>query len=274
MKLTKSNYFSQEANRHYMSNSQFKSFLPSYGGCEAQAMAKINGEYEDPPNKAFEVGHYVHAWNEGTLDDFKANNPNLYASTGKTAGQPKTEFKHCNKMIEILESDPLVLKALAGRKEVIMTAELFGIPWKVMLDSYQPILGEDTGIFADLKTSKEMGGKFWNTEMGVYENFIHHYGYTIQMALYAEVERLVSGRENWLLPHMVIVTKQDPPDHEIIYFDYDVIEQSLHIVGKHIERVKAVKSGMVEPTRCDKCAYCRGTKKIKKIKHFSELSLY
>ncbi|MGC6586574.1 PD-(D/E)XK nuclease-like domain-containing protein [Paenibacillus sp. Dod16] len=270
MELNKSNYFSLEADRHYMSNSQFKSFLPSYGGCEAQAMAKINGEYERPYNISFEVGHYVHAWNEGTLEEFKANNPNLYASTGKNAGQLKKDFQHANKMIEILENDPLVLKALAGQKEVIMTAELFGIPWKVMLDSYQP----DTGMFADLKTSKEMGGKFWNTEIGVYENFIYHYGYTIQMAIYAEVEKRVTGRKEWLLPHMVVVTKQDPPDHEIIYFDYDVIEQSLHIVGKHIERVKAVKSGNVEPARCEKCDYCRLTKKINRIKHFSELSLY
>ncbi|MNO64373.1 hypothetical protein D3C76_551000 [compost metagenome] len=270
LKLNKENYFSLEADRHYMSNSQFKSFLPSYGGCEAGAMAKINGEYEKPKNTAFEVGHYVHAWNEGTLAEFKANNPQLYASTGKTAGQLKSEFKNANKMIEVLENDPLVMKALAGQKEVIMTAELFGIQWKVMLDSYQP----ETGIFADLKTSKEMGGKFWNTEIGVYENFIYHYGYQIQMALYAEVERINSGSDNWLLPHMVIVTKEDPPDHEIIYFDYDAIEQGLYIVGKHIERVKAVKSGQVEPIRCERCEYCRSTKKITTIKHFRELAIY
>lgn len=270
MQLNKNNYFSLEADRHYMSNSQFKSFLPSYGGCEAQAMAKISGEFVKPQNKAFKMGHYVHAWNEGTLDEFKADNPDLYASTGKNKGQLMADYQLCNKMIEVLEKDPKVMMALAGQKEVIMTAEIFGIPWKVMLDSYQP----DVGIFADLKTSKEMSGKFWNTEMNVYENFIYHYGYTIQMALYAEVEKRVTGRKDWLLPHMVIVTKQVPPDHEIIYFDYDVIEQSLHIVGKHIERVKAVKSGTVEPIRCEKCEYCRLTKKIKTIKHFSELSLY
>ncbi|MDX2330414.1 hypothetical protein GOL43_33640 [Sinorhizobium medicae] len=270
MELNKSNYFSLEANGHYMSVSQFKSFLPSYGGCEAQAMAKITGEYEEPSRTAFMEGHYVHAWNEGNLDEFKANNPDLYSSRGATAGQLKSNFQHCNKMIEVLESDPLVMKALAGQKEVIMTAELFGIPWKVMLDSYQP----EVSIFADLKALKEMDGKWWNKEAQAYDNFLDHYGYTIQMAVYAEVEKRVTGRKDWLLPHMVVVTKQDPPDHEIIYFDYDVIEQSLHIVGKHIERVKAVKSGEVEPVRCEKCDYCRLTKKINRIKHFSELSLY
>lgn len=270
MELNKSNYFSLEANRHYMSVSQFKSFLPSYGGCEAQAMAKITGEYSEPSRTAFMEGHYVHAWNEGTLDEFKADNPDLYSSRGATAGQLKSNFQHCNKMIEVLENDPLVMKALAGQKEVILTAELFGIPWKVMLDSYQP----EVNIFADLKALKEIDGKWWNKDAQAYENFLDHYGYTVQMAVYAEVEKRVTGRKEWLLPHMVVVTKQDPPDHEIIYFDYDVIEQSLHIVGKHIERVKAVKSGEVEPARCEKCDYCRLTKKINRIKHFSELSLY
>ncbi|WP_342409772.1 PD-(D/E)XK nuclease-like domain-containing protein [Paenibacillus sp. FSL R10-2778] len=272
MELNKSNYFSQEANRHYMSVSQFKSFLPSYGGCEAQAMATINGEYVRPTSVTFMEGHFVHAWNEGMLDEFKADNPDLYSSRGPTAGQLKSNFQHCNKMIEVLENDPLVMKALAGKKEVIMTTEMFGIPWKVMLDSYQP----EHKIFADLKTMKEMDGKFWNREAQAYENFLDHYGYIIQMSVYAEVERKVSGRkeEDWLLPHMVVVTKQDPPDHEIIYFDYDAIAAHLRIVGNHIERVKEVKSGKVEPVRCEKCEYCRQTKKISRIKHFQELSLY
>lgn len=271
MELNKNNYFSDEAGRHYMSVSQFKSFLPSYGGCEAQAMATINGEFKPYAIDAFMEGHYLHAWNEGVLDEFRDTHPELYSSRGPTKGQLKSEFKHCNKMIEVLENDPLVMQALAGQKEVIMTAELFGIPWKIMLDSYNP---DVTGIFADLKTMKDIDGKWWNKEAQAYDNFLDHYGYTIQMAVYAEIEKRVTGRKEWLLPHMVVVTKQDPPDHEIIYFDYDVIEQSLHIVGKHIERVKSVKSGEVEPMRCEKCDYCRLTKKINRIKHFSELSLY
>ncbi|MFB9330062.1 PD-(D/E)XK nuclease-like domain-containing protein [Paenibacillus aurantiacus] len=269
MKLTKANYFSNEANRYYMSVSQFKGFLPAYGGCEARAMAELNGDYIRPEKDAFDEGHYIHAWNEGTLDEFKANNPDIYSSRGPTAGQLKANFKHCNTMIEVLESDPLVMKALTGQKEVILTAELYGIPWKVMLDSYQP----DVGLFADLKALKDMDGKFWNSEAQCYENFLDHYGYSIQMAVYAEVERLATGRHEWLLPHMVVVTKQDPPDHEIIYFDFDAISSQLSIVGNNIERVKAVKSGAVVSARCDKCDYCRGTKKAR-IKHYSELAVY
>lgn len=269
MQLTKENYFSLEANRHYMSVSQFKSFVPAFGGCEAAAMATLRGEYERPGSTAFMEGKFIHAWNEGTLPEFKADNPDLYSSRGPTAGQLKSNFQHCNQMIEVLESDPYVMMALAGRKEVIMTAELFGIPWKVMLDSYQPGL-----LFADLKALKEIDGKFWNKEVQAYENFIEHYGYDIQMSVYAEVEKINSGSQNWLLPHMVIVTKEDPPDHEIIFFDFDLIEQKLQVVSNHIGRVKAVKSGAELPVRCEKCEYCRSTKKIKTIKHYKQLALY
>ncbi|WP_409346793.1 PD-(D/E)XK nuclease-like domain-containing protein [Paenibacillus sp. MBLB4367] len=271
MELTKSNYFSLEAGRHYMSVSQFKDFAPSFGGCEARALAKVKGEYEQPSITAFMEGHYVHAWNEGKLDEFKASNLDLYSSRGPTAGQLKSNFQHCNKMIDVLENAPLALKVLAGQKEVIMTAELFGIPWKIMIDSYQP----EVGLFADLKALREIEGRWWNKESQSQENFLDHYGYLVQMAVYAEVERRYSnrGENTWLLPHMVIVTKQDPPDHEILYFDFDMIVQQLAIVGNHIERVKAVKSGSVVPIRCEKCDYCRGTKEIKQIKHYAELAV-
>jgi len=272
MKLTKDNYFSLEANRYYLSVSQFKDFTPAFGGCEARAVAKLNGEYEQPYFMAFMEGHYVHSWNEGTLEEFKANNPDLYSSRGKTAGELKSNFQHCNKMIEVLENDPLVMKALDGQKEVIFTAEMFGIPWKIMIDSYNP----DIGIFTDLKTMQSIDSKFWNKETQCYENFLEHYGYITQMAVYAEVERIANGRKEseWLLPHMVVVTKQDPPDHEVIYFDHMAITQELYVVSKHIERVKLVKSGKVKPTRCEKCGYCRMTKKIQKPKHYSAFNLY
>ncbi|WP_042165581.1 PD-(D/E)XK nuclease-like domain-containing protein [Paenibacillus gorillae] len=270
MKLNKDNYFSLEANRHYMSVSQFKGFLPSYEGCEARSMAELSGEYERPNKGAFDEGHYIHAWNEGTLADYKADHPEIYSSQGPTKGQLKSNYKHLNKMIDVLMNDPLVMKVLAGQKEVIITAELFGIKWKIMIDSYQP----SVGLFADLKALKDIDGKWWSNDAKAYENFIDHYGYALQMAVYAEIEKRKTGREEWLLPHIVIVTKQDPPDHESIYFDYDAIEAGLQIVRNNIERVKAVKSGAAEPVRCERCDYCRATKKLKHIKHYGELAVY
>ncbi|WP_148300263.1 PD-(D/E)XK nuclease-like domain-containing protein [Paenibacillus sp. JCM 10914] len=48
----------------------------------------------------------------------------------------------------------------------------------------------------------------------------------------------------------------------------------MNIVANNIERVKAVKSGLAKPIRCERCDYCKSTKKITRVKLVSELSLY
>lgn len=252
-----------------MSVSQFKSFIPAFLGCESAAMALMNGTYENPSKTAFIEGHMLHAWQEDRLEEFKANNPDIYSSRGVTAGQLKSNFQHCNKMIEVLENDPMVLEVLSGQKEVIMTAELFGVQWKIMIDSYRP----DVGAFADLKALMNMK-KHYNDHSMTYENFIDYYGYNIQMAVYAEVERIANKQDQHLFPHIVVVTKEEIPDHEIIMFDHEDIKQGLFIVERHIERVKAVKSGNEEPIRCERCDYCKSTKKITKFKRYFEMGFY
>lgn len=55
--LTADNYYSDEANREYLSVSQFKDFVGTYGrmGCEEMALAKIRGEYKTEPSNARHV---------------------------------------------------------------------------------------------------------------------------------------------------------------------------------------------------------------------------
>jgi hypothetical protein len=274
MNLNKSNYYSLDADRHYMSVSQFKSFLPSYGGCEARVMAKLRGEYVQPETDAFLLGKYLHAWNEGVLSEFKANNPDLYSSRGPTSGQLKSSFQIANQMIATLECDPYVMKALAGDKEVILTAEFLGLEWKCMIDSYQPNFTSGAGIFTDLKTTQDLHKTVYNPHTRVREHFITAYGYDVQFAVYAELERRATGRKDWLIPFMVAVTKQDPPDKEVYQFDYEDIEASLNIVRNNIERVKEVKSGKALAARCEECDYCRSTKRVIKAKRYAELALY
>ena len=49
MFLTESNYYSPEANKEFLSVSQYKDFIGTWAkpGCEARAMAKLNGEWEE-----------------------------------------------------------------------------------------------------------------------------------------------------------------------------------------------------------------------------------
>ena len=56
MELTGENYYSPEADRDYMSCSQYQDFLR----CEAAAMAKIHGLYTPEQTEALIVGNYFH----------------------------------------------------------------------------------------------------------------------------------------------------------------------------------------------------------------------
>ena len=60
MILSHDNYYSEEANKEYMSVSQFKDFMK----CEAAALAKLNGEYNDLDNQALLVGNFLHSYFE------------------------------------------------------------------------------------------------------------------------------------------------------------------------------------------------------------------
>ncbi|WP_367869866.1 PD-(D/E)XK nuclease-like domain-containing protein [Paenibacillus larvae] len=78
--LNNQNYHSNESNKQYFSNSQYKDFLT----CEAMAMAKING-WQQPFTDSLLIGSYVHAYFEGpeAFDEFKETNPGIFSSRGR-----------------------------------------------------------------------------------------------------------------------------------------------------------------------------------------------
>ena len=94
MQLTAENYYSQEANREYMSVSQLKDFVGTYGrlGCEFTALEKIEERWEEEKSTALMVGSYVDAYFEGSLEKFKAENPSLF----KKYGGLKAEYVKAN----------------------------------------------------------------------------------------------------------------------------------------------------------------------------------
>jgi hypothetical protein len=61
------------------------------------------------------------------------------------------------------------------------------------------------------------------------------------------------------------------PDKAVITIDHERLAYELEEIGGKMERIKALKSGEVEPKRCDKCEYCRRTKKVTSVIHYMEL---
>ena len=259
MKLDKNNYFSKEADKEYFSVSQFKSFRE----CEAKTVAKLNGSWINEKNEAFLLGSYVHSWNDGTIEEFRQQNPQLF----KKDGSLLAKYEVADKMIKTLAKDPLIQRVREGEKEVIMTAELFNTKWKIMIDIYNP----QNSVFVDLKTTREIHKQYWNDKSKTHQNFIEYYDYLLQMAVYAEVERINRGALDYLQPHIIAVSKEPIPDKAIIFLGTEFIKDKLLEVEVTIDRFSKVKQGLEEPIRCGKCDYCRTTEKLNSIINYTDL---
>lgn len=262
LQLTNDNYYSLEADREYMSYSQYKNF----NKCEARAVARLNGWKEKEKSKSLLLGSFVHSWSEGeeAFKKFPLQTPELFTQKGEL----KSDFKHGLVMIDTLKNDPLVSLALSGEKEAIVTAEFAGCWWKSKLD----VLDRAEGKIVDLKTAKDLYEKVW-IEDGIKKQpvtFIQGYGYTGQMALYAEIERLDAKRDTYLDLYMAIVTSQDPPDKIVISFHPNWIMDELAYIQKNMPHILDVKAGRVKPDRCGRCEYCRETKVLDRVIDFDE----
>jgi hypothetical protein len=256
MILTDENYYLVEADREYMSVSMYKLFL----SCEKQALSKLEGIYSPPSSDAFLVGSYVHSFNDGTIEQFKEEHPEMYSSTGKTKGQLKSPFLVADKMIKSLQDDEICMKFLTGTKEEIITGELFGIKWKAKVDC----LNLEKGFFTDLKTTRDINKKY---EGG--QNFIIKYDYVSQMAIYRELIKQQYGKD--LIPYIVAIEKNDNPLKAIIKIDDRYTIPKLEEIEYNIERIIKVKNGQEEAIGCGVCDYCRKINKVTKILTIDEL---
>lgn len=239
MTLTNENYFSGESNLQYMSVSQYKSFRK----CEAATMAELRGEWKRPKTTALLVGSYVDAWFEGTLDEFKSENPEIF----KRDGTLKADYVQAEEIITRVQQDEQFMYYMSGEKQRIFTTTLFGVPWKIKVDSLLP------DKIVDLKVMRSI-------ERIMGKSFVEHWEYDLQMAVYAAVVKAVTGLD--LETFLAVVTKQNPADLELIHIPEWRREELLEDVKKHIPHIIKVKTGQVEPERCGVCEYCRATKKI------------
>lgn len=245
MKLTNNNYYSQCANQEYFSVSQVKDFLK----CEAYAMAKINGEWIEEPTPAMLIGSYVDSYFEGTLDNFKERTPEIF----KKDGTLKADYILAENIIQKIETDPLFMLCLSGKKQIIMTGEFLGTQWKIKMDSYI-----EQEAIVDLKVVKKLREVFWSR--GGRQSFIENWGYDLQLAVYQEIVKQNTGA--YLDCIIAAVDKQKYPDIDCILIPDDQLDFRRRDLAFKMPRIIDVKAGKEPPKRCGICDYCRATKKL------------
>lgn len=251
--LAEENYYSPEANERYMSVSQYKDFVGSFGipGCEAAAMARISKAYTEAPSTAMLVGSYVDAYFEGTIESFKKAHPEIFTLRGDL----RAEYAHADRMIERVKQDEVFMAYMSGEKQVIMTGELFGSKWKIKIDSYIP----DVAI-VDLKCMESLTKTKFVRDLGEYLDFIRYWGYDIQGAVYQEVVRQNTGKK---LPFYIAgISKEKVTNFDVIHVNDVFLVEALKSVESSMNHILDVKYGKVEACRCGKCDYCIATKKL------------
>lgn len=237
LKLTKKNYYSEEANREYWSASFVKAMLR----CPAAAMAMEPEE----PSTALLVGSYVDAYFEGTLDHFRVDHPELF----KRDGTLKADYLLAEEMIERARSDKVFMAYMSGRKQVIMTGTIGDLPFKCKTDVYKK--GKR---IVDLKTTRNMEpvykpGEGWVTFADAWE-------WPLQMAIYQTIEG------NRLPCFLAVVTKESPADLAVIEISQARLDAEMQHLLDKLPYLDAIRQGIIEPPRCGRCAYCRRTKEL------------
>ena len=235
MRLTRSNYHSAEANKKYFSASQIKAFLK----CPAAALY----DREPQSNTALLVGGYVDAalTNPTALTLFKAEHPEIVK---RTTGELKTDFVKAEEMINKARADPVFMSYLTGRKQVIKTGKIGGIPFKIKMDYYRK--GER---IVDLKTVRDMRPRGSLTFAELWE-------WPLQMAIYQAIEG------NNLPCFLAVITKEDPPDIAIVEIPQGYLDAEIKRLLDLLPRFDAMKRGIIPAPRCECCSYCRRTKKL------------
>ena len=248
MKLTADNYHSSESNMSYWSVSQFKEF----DRCEACGLASARGEYVREETDALLIGSYVDAYFSGELGEFIDAHRDVMFS--KRGGGLLAKFQRADEIIQAVNKQPLMLEFLSGEKQVIQTAEMFGVSWKIKMDVYRP--GER---IVDLKCVKDFGD-IWDGTLGSRRSWLEYWGYDIQGAIYQKVVEENTGEK---LPfYLAAVTKEKVPDVAVIEIPQHILDAALGLVEAKIERFDLIKSGDVEPRRCESCDWCKATKKL------------
>lgn len=248
--LTPENYYSEEANKKYVSFHQYMDFAGGMlvPGCEERAMARLNGEYTEGMTVPMLVGSYVDSYFEGTLDTFKGSHPEIFT----TRGELKAPYKQADIMIERCTKDKYFMATMSGEKQVIMTADLFGTPFKIKMDSYLP--GK---AIVDLKTAADIH-RMWRIQNYGWATFVEAFCYDLQLAVYQKVVEINTG---YILPaYLAVVTKSDCPEICVINIPQERLDMALETMKENMPGVLAVKRGEVEPMRCEKCDWCKRTK--------------
>ena len=287
--VTAENYFDPDLRMPYMSVSQYKDFA-GHKGCEARALATVQGKWKRPSSIALTVGHYVemkvaddpafaafcekHAeeiYSAPTLKEIAATFPDIPIKGIKkadiiaahpevmAAGSKAAPFVTADLMVERLRKEPEAMGQMVGshvQQQVLLVGEIEGVLWKSLAD----FVVESMKSVIDLKTAKDFK-MVWIKTLNIKVPWYEEWQYPFQLWAYGKLACQKYGwDENDLRRTIIGVTKQKPSACRGTYF-FNPRTLDLY-ADKFLEklgRVQAIKRGDIKPSYCldNECLYCR-----------------
>lgn len=259
-KLNKKNYYTNNA---YLDNSTYQNFMK----CEAAALHELDNPVSRPPAIPLLVGNYVHSYFESkkSHETFVNQNSNFKDTDGKakdlihTKKGLRSEFITAEDMIKRLENDDLFqyfYNAKECKKESIVTGNLFDVKWKGKIDS----LNVDAGYFCDIKTVDDINKKHWSVDNHEWVSFFKDRNYATQMGLYKTLLQMMYHKP--FACYVFAVDKTKGNGLTAIEVPFQDMTDALDSVEEHLPRVIQVMNHEVTPARCERCEYCKETKKL------------
>lgn len=255
MLLTPETYFSIEADKEYMSVSQFKNFRT----CQAKALHDLN-QPDATKKDAFLEGQLFESLVAGDSKLFMAQHPEIVSSRGTTAGQLKANFQKVLNAAERFNSQKF-FKDIIGKceKQVILTGEICGVPVKCCLDLFD----RKTNSIYDIKCMADFKEQ-WSKQDKAYIPWYYHWGYVLQLAVYREIVKQNFKAEPKEIA-LLAATKEEIPDIQAIKFSTELLDIELEDFMHDIRLYDEIKKGKIEPNKCNECSYCKSIKEITKF---------
>ena len=87
-------------------------------------------------------------------------------------------------------------------------------------------------------------------------DFASAWNWPLQGAIYQYIEG------NHLPFYLAVITKEDPPAIAVIQVEQERLDTEISYLKEKLPMFNAMKQGIIEPERCENCAYCRATRKL------------
>lgn len=243
LKLTHDNYFSHEADKRYMSFSQFKAFER----CEYAALFAPKEE-----KVYFLEGHFFEAVLDGAGTDYIEAHPQMLT----TRKELRENFKRVAEGAYRVMKQPVFAEIFNKcEKQVILTGEIAGVPFKGCIDLFDK---EALDTF-DTKCVKSFD-KVWSPVDYMKLDWFLAYGYHYQAAIYRELIRQNFGANG--MQHLIAATKEAHPDIGFWQFQDNILDDTMTIIEHYAPIYAEIKAGKREPHRCNECDFCKDTRSI------------